>query len=136
MSDALSERVACGLIESADDDLGVMHDLYDKKRFNYCLFFGHLALEKLLKALFAKKNPEQPIAPKIHDLLALAKRCDLEMEIERQKQLDVITSFNLVARYEDYKRVFYEKCTREFTTQQMHIIEEIQKWLKRILTEM
>lgn len=29
---------------------------------------GHLVIEKLLKGLYAKNNPDDPIAPKIHNL--------------------------------------------------------------------
>ena len=42
-------------IESADEDFNVMLDLKEKNRNTYCLFFGQMVIEKLLKALYAKK---------------------------------------------------------------------------------
>ena len=42
---------------------------------------------------------------------------------------DRITAFNISARYPDYEMSFYEKCTPEFTQQNMEIIEEVKQWL-------
>ena len=44
--------------------------------------------------------------------------------------LIVINTFNISARYDDYKKTFEEKCTNEYTTLQFKNIEEVQKWLK------
>ena len=32
-------------------------------------------------------------------------------------------SFNISARYEDYKNEFYERCTEEYTSEQIKFIE-------------
>lgn len=122
-------------IESAEDDFESMLVLYEKKRFTHSLFFGHLMIERLLKGLFAKQNPEQPHAPKSHNLLFLAKKCNLEMDNNKENILDHITKFNTEARYEDEKREFHRQCTKDFTTSQIEIIKEIQKWLKEKLTQ-
>ena len=42
----------------------------------------------------------------------------------------IINTFNISARYDDYKRSFDEKCTDEFTKKQVENIKEVQKWLK------
>ena len=43
--------------------------------------------------------------------------------------------FNLNARYDDYKESFRNKCTDEYTLEQVKNIEEVRKWLKQLLTK-
>jgi HEPN domain-containing protein len=38
--------------ESARHDLDSAESIYNSGRYDWCLFAGHLALEKILKALF------------------------------------------------------------------------------------
>ena len=95
-----------------------MQVLHESNKNSYCLFFGHLTIEKLIKAIYAKKNKSAPYAPKT----------------ERQEDLlDIITKFNMNARYDDYKKEFYKKCTNEYTEEQIKNIEEVRKWLKDLL---
>lgn len=70
-------------IESADEDYNVMLDLKEKNRNTYCLFFGQMVIEKLLKALYAKNNKGAPYAPKTHDLLYLAEKLNIELTEEQ-----------------------------------------------------
>ena len=120
-------------IESSDEDYNVMKVLYNNKKNSYCLFFGHLVIEKLLKALYAKNNKNAPYAPKSHDLLYLAEKVNVEIT-ERQKDLlDSITRFNMSARYDDYKREFSLKCTDEYTLEQIKNIEEVRTWIIQLL---
>lgn len=120
-------------IESAEEDYDVMNVLYKNKRNSWCLFLGHLVIEKLLKALYAKKNKNEPYAPKSHDLLYLAEKMNLEITEEQEDILDMITRFNMNARYDDYKKDFKTKCTDEYTTKQKANIEEVIIWVKKLL---
>ena len=120
-------------IESADEDYNVMLDLKEKNRNTYCLFFGQMVIEKLLKALYAKNNKGAPYAPKTHDLLYLAEKLNLELTEEQEVILNEITTFNLSTRYDDYKRAFYNKCTDEYTEEQISKIKEVKAWLEIML---
>ncbi len=120
-------------IESADEDFNVMLDLKEKNRNTYCLFFGQMVIEKLLKALYAKNNKGAPYAPKTHDLLYLAEKLNLELTEEQEVILNEITTFNLSTRYDDYKRAFYNKCTDEYTKEQINKIKEVKAWLEIML---
>ncbi len=123
-------------LESSEEDYNVMRVLYNNKKNSYCLFFGHLVIEKLLKALYAKQNKNAAYAPKSHDLLYLAGKIGLKLTEKQEDLLDIITKFNMSARYDDYKREFYVKCTDEYTLEQIKNIEEVRIWLKKlILTE-
>lgn len=120
-------------IESADEDYNVMLDLKEKNRNTYCLFFGQMVIEKLLKALYAKNNKGAPYAPKTHDLLYLAEKLNIELTEEQEITLNEITTFNLSTRYDDYKRAFYNKCTDEYTEEQINKIKEVRAWLEIML---
>lgn len=120
-------------IESSDRDYESMKKNYETKQFTWALFIGHLTLEKLLKAIYAKLNEESPYPPKIHNLNILAERCNIELDERKAKILMTCNSFNISARYEDYKNEFYERCTEEYTSEQIKNIEEVRTWLKEIL---
>lgn len=120
-------------IESADEDYNVMLDLKEKNRNTYCLFFGQMVIEKLLKALYAKNDKGAPYAPKTHDLLYLAEKLNIELTEEQEITLNEITTFNLSTRYDDYKRAFYNKCTDEYTEEQINKIKEVKAWLEIML---
>ena len=122
-------------IKSSDNDYDVMLDLKEKKRNTYCLFFGQLLIEKLLKAYYSKLNKNAPYAPKAHDLVYLANKMNLELTEEQERILNVITKFNIEARYDDYQMEFSAKCTDEYTEIQISNIEVIRKWLKELLAQ-
>lgn len=120
-------------IESSNEDYNVMLDLKEKNRNTYCLFFGQMVIEKLLKALYAKNNKGAPYAPKTHDLLYLSEKLNIELTEEQEITLNEITTFNLSTRYDDYKRAFYNKCTDEYTEEQINKIKEVKAWLEIML---
>ena len=120
-------------IESSDDDYKTMKNLYNSEDYSWCLFVGHLVVERLIKAIYAKNNPDSPYAIFSHDLLLLANKSNLETDNDKEDKLDIITTFNINARYEDYKRDFYKKCTKEYTEEQVKNIEEMRTWLKEQL---
>ena len=101
--------------------------LFEKGDYPYALFFGHLSIEKLLKAIFVKKFDEAP--PYSHRLVFLAEKIGLDMSSERLELLEVITDFHLEARYPDEKFTFYKKCTKEFTDKHLRRIGGLRRWL-------
>jgi HEPN domain-containing protein len=118
------------VIES-DEALKVAWDLFKAEDYSYSLFFGHLAVEKILKAIYVVRNGEQP--PFIHDLIKLAENSDIKLDQNYRKNLTEITIFNLESRSSDEKRSFRKKCTKDFTKEWLIVIEEIFKWLKPML---
>ena len=122
------ERFVHHWIESSDRDFKTMQNLYHSKDYSWSLFIGHLVIEKLLKAYYIKNIQEHPIP--IHDLTRIAAKAGVECSDEVLNQLDTITTFNINARYEDVKQIFYLKCTEEFTKTWIGHIIEIRKWIK------
>lgn len=122
-------------LKSSNEDYDVMQVMFKNKKNTWTLFLGHLVIEKLLKGLYAKNNKENPYTIKSHNLLALAEKCKLDLSDEQVKKLQIITQFNISARYDDYKENFKQKCTDEYTKQQVRNIEEVITWLKGLLIE-
>ena len=122
-------------LESSDRDYESMIKNYETKQYTWSLFIGHLVLEKLLKALYAKLNKTNPYPPKIHNLNILAEKCNLTLNENQIKILFTCNSFNISSRYEDYKNEFYNKCTEKYTREQINNIDSIRQYLKIILEE-
>lgn len=112
----------------AEESLTVAQHLFEKEDFSYALFFGHLAIEKMLKALLVKNGNQQ--VPRSHNLLRLAKEAQIEITEEHKSALVRITTFNLESRYPDYKKEFRKKCTMQFAKMELEKIKEVLKWLK------
>jgi len=125
------EKIVRHWIETSDDDFNTMLVLFRSKSYNWALFMGHIAIEKLLKAYYVKQKREH--APFTHNLYRLAELCGLDISKENVDYLLKITTFNINARYDDYKKEFYDMCTLEFTKEWIEKIKNLQKWIKKML---
>jgi len=118
-------------LDGAAYDLETGRGLLQAKRFPYALFFGHLALEKLLKALVVKST--QAHAPYTHSLVLLASKIDIGIPEPFVDRLAECTKFHIEARYPDEKKDFYEATTEEFAVKQFEDMENLYQWLARKL---
>lgn len=121
-------------LDTAERDHKTMEHLYSSHDYHWALFMGHLVIEKLLKALIVARETGQPSVLLSHDLLLLASRAGLEPDRRQQDLLDLFTTFNISARYPDYKESFYRKCTPKYTAERLREIEEVRAWLLGRLT--
>ena len=64
-----------------------------------------------------------------HRLVYLAEKSGLVITEDQIEFLEIVTDFNLEARYPDENFSFYKRCTKEFTIQYLNQIEEMKKWL-------
>jgi HEPN domain-containing protein len=118
-------------VEEAVEALRVANHLFEKEDYSYALFFGHLAVEKLLKAIYVVNKREQ--APYIHNLNRLAVLAGITTTENQSDNLIRITAYNLESRYPDEKRSFRKKCTVDFTRNELALIEEVFRWLQSML---
>jgi HEPN domain-containing protein len=125
------EKIEYHWLETSNDDFKAMNKLFKSKSYNWALFVGHISVEKLLKALYVKLHGKH--APTIHNLYRLAELCEVDLTDEYSDWLDTITSFNINARYDDYKKEFYNLCTREYAKLWISRIKELRKWIKMML---
>lgn len=117
--------------EGAAYDLETGKSLLESRRFPYALFFGHLALEKILKALIVKNAKDH--APFTHSLIFLASKIKIEIPEPILDKFAEYTEFHIESRYPDEKRDFYRRCTQEFAREKFAEIEEVYQWLMQKL---
>ena len=119
-------------LHSATENLKDMRSAIKSKRRTNAMFCGHLAVEKMLKALCAVRNV--PIVRE-HKLLILAKDTGLltQLSATEQQELLTITSFNIEARYDDYKRRFHAICTPHYVDTWSKVISRWYKTIKPIV---
>jgi hypothetical protein len=72
-------------------------------------------------------------APTIHNLYRLAELSKIKLPDDYIDWLDTITSFNINARYDDYKKEFYKLCTKKYTGLWIDRIKELHKWIEQML---
>ncbi len=111
-------------IESSKHDLLSVMTNFRSGSYDWALFIGHLALEKILKAVWVKNN-DGNAPPKTHNLVKLAQDSQTILTEAQSLLLLEINDFNLEARYPDYKFEFYKKCTKAFTETYIQKISEI-----------
>ena len=130
-SELNAEPVVHYWLTEAAEALQVADHLVEKGDYSYALFFGHLAVEKMLKSLYVQRLQEH--APPIHNLLRLARAAGVEPDERQTEALIVITAFNIESRYPDLNRAFRDRCTPEFTARQMGTIKEVFLWLRSLI---
>jgi len=119
-------------LNSADHDLDAAESLFAAGKFDWCLFLGHIVLEKALKAHYVKDNDNR-LPPKIHNLVKLAEKTTIPLNIEQKIFFDEVNDFNIEIRYPEYKQEFYKLCTKEYAEKYFNKIKEQYKWIKSLL---
>lgn len=125
-----NEELITYWLTTSDRDFRTMNNLFDKKDYYWALFIGHLVIEKLLKAYYIKNIDKK--YPFDHDLVRLAAKAKLVLDEDQKDLLDTITTFNIRARYDDYKLEFYKICTKDFTAEWIGNIKRLREWLKKM----
>jgi len=125
------QKVVDHWINSAEDDIKTVEALWESRRYHHCLFFCHLVVEKALKAHVVKRTGEQALP--VHNLIRLARDAGVKIPPKKDADLEEINTFNVRARYSDYKLKFYKKATLEYTERWKRRSLEMFRWLKEQL---
>ncbi|MBI4268353.1 HEPN domain-containing protein [Candidatus Uhrbacteria bacterium] len=116
--------------EGSRKDFEVARGLYSLKHYSHCLFFCHLSIEKMMKAIFVARKNEH--APFIHDVVILAGKAGIPLNKSQKDQLETITSFNIQGRYADYKSEFYKKYNNQKTAKRyVGVTKNFLLWLEK-----
>ena len=83
--------------DGSEEDLETAKVLIENKRYLAGLFFCHLCLEKILKALVVKETKNHP--PRTHDLERLVVLAKLELDNEQLIFLISMQAFQIEGRY-------------------------------------
>ena len=121
-------------LRSASENMKDMRAALKSNRRANAMFCGHLAVEKMLKALCAVRGKR---IYREHHLLKLAKEAGLiaTLTTAQQEELLTITGFNIEARYDDYKQRFQVTCTSEYVNIWSKKITAWHKDLKMIIIQ-
>jgi HEPN domain-containing protein len=131
LRDDQKEKLIDYWVRSAEYDLEVSESLYEKSRFHYSLFFGHLAIEKILKALFVKKKSIH--APFSHSLTYLVEKAGIEIRQERLERLAGFMDFYIEGRYPGDLDDIFKKYNPALTREKREEVKEMFAWLKEKL---
>ena len=115
-------------ISIAEKDWNVVLSLYNSKEYVYSLFFSHLVIEKLSKALWVKTS-EGNHPPRVHNIVYVLDNANIEINDEMKEFLLILNDFQLEGRYPDYQQKIFQICTKEYTDELLVTIKEIREWL-------
>ena len=113
---------------SAAEDWSVAEHLVERGKSRHGLFFAHLAVEKLLKALVCRSTGD--LAPRLHNLVRLAELARLQVDETQLDTLADLSVFNLAGRYPDASPV---TPTQEEAAGNLERAREVVAWLTKKL---
>ncbi len=119
-------------VETAKKDWQAIQYMYNAKSYLYALFFAHLVLEKLCKAHWIKDN-EDNFPPKIHNLLNIVAKTNLQLSDADKDFLAIMNQFQLDGRYPDYKLELYKKYKSRETKRILEQVNTLRKCLLKSL---
>jgi HEPN domain-containing protein len=117
--------------QGAEYDMATAFDMLKVGRYPYALFMAHMALEKMIKALYVKRTGHH--APRTHSLTMLSRRLKSEIPKDILEELASYAGFHVQTRYPDYLFEYYDFCTPEYTRKTLAQMNEVFEWLKRKL---
>ena len=115
-------------IAEKDDDM--MKYLFEGNKYVQALFFGHLYLEKIAKALWVKTNSEN-VPPKTHNLLKIINEANVELPAEHQSFLIKLNQYQIESRYPEDIDKLYKITDKQLTEEFFSKISIIDQCLRK-----
>ena len=118
----------------AEYDLSAAKALLKTKHFLYVGFMCHQTIEKILKAMFVLKFPNES-PPYTHALLRLSKITSLleKMSEEHRELIRSLEPLNIESRYPRTKEAIISTLSKERCNFIIHQTEGLFKWIKEQL---
>jgi len=107
------------------EDFAAAESLLEKGHLRHCLFFAHLALEKMLKALVTRQTGEVP--PRIHSLIRLTALARLRLDSKQEEFLREFGAYQIEGRYPDAQEL---ALSPEIVCEELAMAREMLVWLK------
>ena len=115
-------------ISQADSDWTAVDTLFNGKNYLQSLFFAHLVIEKICKALWIKHN-EGNVPPRTHNLNHLLSSTPIELNDDKSEFMLSLNRFQLEGRYPDYLTKIYNICNEQFTIKMLITTNKLRLWL-------
>ena len=119
-------------LQSSDDDWKTVLSLMKEKRHLHALFFAHLSVEKLCKAIWVHQHKEN-LPPRIHHLVKLILASNIILEEDDLIFLQSFNDFQIEGRYPDYLFKIKKVCNLAFTEKTLQKVIYIKKCLLKNL---
>ena len=120
------------LIAQAEIDYGAAEALSKAGFYAQALFWAHLVLEKLCKALWisVKQNVDYPY---IHNLLRLLKETDVTLSDEQTKFYATMNQFQAVGRYTDDGKKLQQTVSKNTCERYLEKTQTQMQWLLQLM---
>ncbi|MDT3740886.1 MAG: HEPN domain-containing protein [Candidatus Kapabacteria bacterium] len=115
-------------IEQAGDDWSAVDTLFQGKKYLQSLFFAHLVVEKICKALWIKFNIDN-VPPRSHNLIYLLSQTPIDIPQNLSEFMLNLNRFQLEGRYPDYMTKMHNICNEVFTNSILKSTNELRLWL-------
>ncbi len=99
-------------VSTGVDDLESIDYLFNGRKYVQALFFAHLSLEKIMKALWVKNN-ENNFPPKTHNLTYLYDNSKITLNEEQTDFLQTMNVYQIEGRYPDYISMLHNTTSKE-----------------------
>lgn len=126
MADAAEQWAAQSLY-----DIETAKAMLDAGRYLYVLFCCQQAVEKMLKALIAKRTRELP--PRLHNLMRLAEVASLTIPEDTAHLFRRLTDFYIASRYPEELEAATWNVDASQVQQTYVATEEVLRWLSAVL---
>jgi HEPN domain-containing protein len=110
------------------EDLAAAEVLFEGGHLRHCLFFAHLALEKMLKAHVTRRTQDVP--PRIHSLPRLAEIAQVELDGVQMDMLREFGAYQMEGRYPDAQQFDIDA---DLARDELRRAKEILVWLSKQL---
>lgn len=115
-------------VAQAEDDWTAVATLFKGRNYLQSLFFAHLVIEKICKALWIKHN-EGNVPPRTHNLIHLLSTTPIKLSDDKNEFMLSLNRFQLEGRYPDYLNKMHNICNEPFTTTIINQTNELRLWL-------
>ncbi|MFQ5796014.1 MAG: HEPN domain-containing protein [Candidatus Bipolaricaulia bacterium] len=112
----------------SDYDWETAKAMFRSRRYVYCIFMCHLAIEKALKGVFWEVKEQFP--PKTHNLLFFVKELALPVPQELLDFIGKLNDASVVTRYPEDLQKVVKAYPRRVTQAYLNQTEEALQWLK------
>ena len=120
------------LVEQAENDLGASEALKKAGYYAHALFWGHLVLEKVCKALYLQNNKTKDY-PHIHNLIILLGKSSVELSEEQITFYSDMNRFQSKGRYTNTLQEIEATVTKEICEKYFEKLKTELTWLKNQL---
>lgn len=119
-------------LSQAEYDWAAVETLFNGSNYLQSLFFAHLVLEKVCKALWIKYY-ESNVPPKTHNLVYLLSTTPVCLTDNQSEFLLNLNRFQLEGRYPEYFTKMNSICNESFTREIIAQAKELKECLQKIV---